>query len=54
MVALGTEEFFRTLYGEEAPGFLPIFTHTPNRTQWVSCRLPRGGREDRRAERTGA
>jgi hypothetical protein len=40
MVALGTEEFFRTLYGDEAPGFLPIFTHTPNRTRWVVADSP--------------
>src|SRR5215203_3961824 len=37
MLALGTEEFFRVLYGDEAPGFLPIFTHTPNRTSWVAA-----------------
>ena len=35
MVTFETEQFFRTLYGEDAPGFLPIFTHTPNRTRWV-------------------
>jgi len=40
MVALGTEEFFRTLYGDEAPGVLPIFTHTPNRTRWVVADSP--------------
>src|SRR5215208_4763923 len=40
MVALGTEEFFRTLYGDEASGFLPIFTHTPNRTRWVPANSP--------------
>src|SRR5215218_2456924 len=40
MLALGTEEFFRTLYGDEAPGFLPIFTHTPTRTQWVDADSP--------------
>ena len=40
MLALGTEEFFRTLYGDEAPGFLPIFTHTPNRTRWVVADCP--------------
>src|SRR5215204_833686 len=40
MVALGTEEFFRTLYGDEASGFLPIFTHTLNRTRWVPANSP--------------
>src|SRR3712207_3729987 len=40
MVALGTEQFFRVLYGDEAPGFLPIFTHTPNRTRWVAADSP--------------
>jgi len=40
MVALGTEEFFRTFYGDEAPGFLAIFTHTPNRTRWVAAASP--------------
>jgi hypothetical protein len=45
MLALGTEEFFRVLYGDEAPGFLPIFTHTPNRTSWVAAdSLPEAAR----------
>jgi AAA domain len=40
MVALETQEFFRILYGDEAPGFLPIFTHTPIRTRWVVADSP--------------
>jgi hypothetical protein len=41
MVALReAQEFFETLYGEEAPGFLPIFTHTPKRTRWVAADSP--------------
>jgi hypothetical protein len=39
-IALGAPEFFRALYGDEAPGFLPIFTHTPNHTQWVAADSP--------------
>jgi hypothetical protein len=39
-VALGAQEFFQALYGKEAPGFLPIFTHTPNRTWWVAADSP--------------
>jgi hypothetical protein len=41
MIALTeTQEFFRALYGVEAPGFLPIFTHTPKRTRWVDADSP--------------
>jgi len=40
MAALGAQEFFRTLYGDDAPGYLPIFTHTPNRTRWVAANSP--------------
>jgi hypothetical protein len=40
MVALGAKDFFRTLYGDEAPGVLPLFTHTPNRTRWVAADSP--------------
>ena len=40
MAALGAREFFRTLYGDEAPGFLPIFTPTPKRTRWVAADSP--------------
>jgi hypothetical protein len=36
-IALGAEDFFRILYGDEAPGFMPIFTHTPNYTRWVEA-----------------
>jgi Protein of unknown function (DUF3987) len=40
MAALGPQEFFRTLYGDDAPGYLPIFTHSPNRTRWVAANSP--------------
>ena len=40
MVALSTQGFFQTLYGDDAPGYLPIFTHTPNRTRWVAANSP--------------
>jgi hypothetical protein len=40
MAALGAQEFFRTLYGDDAPGYLSIFTHTPNRTRWVAANTP--------------
>ena len=39
-IALGALGFFRALYGNEAPGFLPIFTHTPNHTHWVAANSP--------------
>jgi hypothetical protein len=40
MVALSTQGFFQTLYGDDAPGYLPIFTHTPKRTRWVAANSP--------------
>jgi hypothetical protein len=40
MVALGAREFFQTLYGDEAPGFIPIFTHTTKRTRWIAASSP--------------
>jgi hypothetical protein len=40
MATFEPEQFFRTLYDDEAPGFLAVFTHTPNRTRWVPADSP--------------
>jgi hypothetical protein len=40
MVALNTQGFFQTLYGEDAPGYLAIWTHTPKETHWVAASDP--------------
>jgi hypothetical protein len=40
MAALGPQEFFRNLYSDDAPGYLPIFTHSPNRTRWLAANSP--------------
>src|SRR5829696_5148265 len=40
MVTFETEQFFRTLYGDEAPGFLAIFSHSPNLIRWVPADSP--------------
>jgi hypothetical protein len=37
MVALGTQAFFRALYGEGTPGYVAIWTHTPKETHWVAA-----------------
>src|SRR5215204_4245591 len=37
MVALGTQAFFRALYGEGTPGYVAIWTHTPKETHWAAA-----------------
>jgi len=40
IVALSTQEFFQTLYGENAPGYVAIFTPRPKETHWVAASDP--------------
>src|SRR5215208_1689563 len=37
MVAPSTQAFFLALYGEDAPGYVVIWTPTPNETHWVAA-----------------
>jgi hypothetical protein len=40
IVALSTHDFFRTLYGDDAPGYVAIWTHTLKETHWVAASDP--------------
>ena len=40
IVALSTQEFFQALYGENAPGYVAIFTPRPKETHWVAASDP--------------